>query len=333
MESSRRPSLSTLVLVLAAGLVQFSPVTALGDVPRPLGSHPVNAHETAEAVGWMLGADSDSRKVVIGVVIGCVALIGISLLIGRSSGQSAPPSPHHRLGGDITEDRRPMDDEGGMIPPPPSPSGPPALDPDEEFFQCSMETLPIDRTRVPRKVRRDESSPSHSHNQSHTPQSLYTPPPGPSGGADRSAERSGSGSWPVPPPPTPSGLPHGSPPPPPPPLPPARVTKIWIFQGRDRDGKSHVVQVHEGFFGTPGSKVIVGRGEQCQVKLENTSLSRAHAQLLLEPGGQLFIRDLGSSNGTRVNGRALVKEGLSMLGEGDMLDLGEVKLRVTLFQQ
>ncbi len=42
---------------------------------------------------------------------------------------------------------------------------------------------------------------------------------------------------------------------------------------------------------------LVGRGEDCDVTLSNGSLSRKHAQILVEKGSH-FIKDLGSRNKT-----------------------------------
>ncbi len=46
--------------------------------------------------------------------------------------------------------------------------------------------------------------------------------------------------------------------------------------------------------------------------------------------GQLLLADLGSHNGTRVNGQPLSPQGISLLSDGDTLVLGEVTLRMTV---
>jgi hypothetical protein len=50
--------------------------------------------------------------------------------------------------------------------------------------------------------------------------------------------------------------------------------------------------------------VIIGRLKQCDITLPSAHISRNHARLYLEDG-LLMIEDLGSSNGSIVNGRAL----------------------------
>src|SRR6185295_9435606 len=46
--------------------------------------------------------------------------------------------------------------------------------------------------------------------------------------------------------------------------------------------------------------LIIGRGDGCEVRIEHHVLSRRHARLV--PGPRLTIQDLGSTNGTRING-------------------------------
>lgn len=60
-------------------------------------------------------------------------------------------------------------------------------------------------------------------------------------------------------------------------------------------------------------------------------VSRRHAEFILSEG-QLHLRDLGSTNGTRLNGRLLQPNRLYRLGEDDLLQLGNIYLRVKLSQ-
>jgi len=65
-------------------------------------------------------------------------------------------------------------------------------------------------------------------------------------------------------------------------------------------------------FHTLKSMTLVGRGPECDLEIESNLLSRHHARLILE-GNQLRVEDLGSSNGTFINGerieRATAKPG------------------------
>lgn len=50
-----------------------------------------------------------------------------------------------------------------------------------------------------------------------------------------------------------------------------------------------------------GSKFTIGRGPACQLRLGSATVSRTHATIERR-GGRLFLRDLGSTNGTIING-------------------------------
>src|SRR4029453_3988789 len=47
--------------------------------------------------------------------------------------------------------------------------------------------------------------------------------------------------------------------------------------------------------------VVVGRKEECDLRLDHKSVSKMHC-VLVKTEGLLLLRDLGSTNGTRVNG-------------------------------
>jgi pSer/pThr/pTyr-binding forkhead associated (FHA) protein len=63
---------------------------------------------------------------------------------------------------------------------------------------------------------------------------------------------------------------------------------------------------------------VLGRANSCDYVIYDPTVSNRHAELLREPDGWV-IRDLGSRNGTRVNGW-LVKE--QRLRDGDTLTFG-----------
>ena len=46
---------------------------------------------------------------------------------------------------------------------------------------------------------------------------------------------------------------------------------------------------------------LVGRGDDCDVRLDHKSVSKFHC-VIVKTDGLLLLRDLGSTNGTRVNG-------------------------------
>ena len=72
-------------------------------------------------------------------------------------------------------------------------------------------------------------------------------------------------------------------------------------------------------------ELLVGAAADCDLVLADPTVSRHHARVWPVAGG-LRVCDLGSRNGTRIDGQPLAGEG--MLAAGAVLDLGDVSLRV-----
>lgn len=71
-----------------------------------------------------------------------------------------------------------------------------------------------------------------------------------------------------------------------------------------------------------GDEVLVGRLAECQVRLQDANVSRRHAAFIrLDDGWAL--QDLGSTNGTRVNGQEIDRVRLS---DGDVIEIGLTRL-------
>ena len=66
----------------------------------------------------------------------------------------------------------------------------------------------------------------------------------------------------------------------------------------------------------------LGRSAEADVRLPDTGVSRLHAEVRLEPDGT-YVVDLGSTNGTTVNGRKVTRTALS---DGDRVALGPAAL-------
>ncbi|MEH0969996.1 DUF3662 and FHA domain-containing protein [Micromonospora sp. CPCC 205546] len=79
------------------------------------------------------------------------------------------------------------------------------------------------------------------------------------------------------------------------------------------DGRTYPLQM--------GSTVI-GRGDQANLRLPDVGISRRHARLDFD-GGQVVLTDLGSTNGTMVNGQRVSAVALN---PGDMVQLGTTTL-------
>ncbi len=75
----------------------------------------------------------------------------------------------------------------------------------------------------------------------------------------------------------------------------------------------------------PDRDVVVGRSEECNITLKTEEVSRQHCRLSVSDG-QLSVCDLGSRNGTLVNGREVA--GVTVLQDGDELQIGPMKFRV-----
>ena len=73
------------------------------------------------------------------------------------------------------------------------------------------------------------------------------------------------------------------------------------------------------------SERVFGRDATCDVPLDDPTVSRRHAALR-QRGGELFVADLGSQNGTFVNGERIRIE--TALHEGDVLSIGAHDFRI-----
>ncbi len=67
-------------------------------------------------------------------------------------------------------------------------------------------------------------------------------------------------------------------------------------------------------------KVVFGRGEECDVVIENQLLSRKHCMVINEEG-KIVLQDLGSTNGTYVDGKRVEK---TVLKSGQRVFLGDI---------
>ena len=74
-----------------------------------------------------------------------------------------------------------------------------------------------------------------------------------------------------------------------------------------------------------GSSLIVGRASICDIVVDDLELSRQHF-CLESDNGNVFITDLGSTNGTSVNGIGIA--GKRRLNPGDMVEAGSMKFTI-----
>ena len=71
---------------------------------------------------------------------------------------------------------------------------------------------------------------------------------------------------------------------------------------------------------------VVGRKEDCDVRLEHKSVSKQHC-VIVKTDGLLVLRDLGSTNGTRVNGQRVRRAALL---PNDQVSVASLRFRVHL---
>lgn len=93
------------------------------------------------------------------------------------------------------------------------------------------------------------------------------------------------------------------------------VPPTWFLEGFLGEGKSLVIPI------TP-LPFMVGRRETCDLKLSSPNISREHAVLFLV-GNRLWVRDLGSRNGTFVNRELVIKE--TPLSPGESIHFGDLE--------
>ena len=93
---------------------------------------------------------------------------------------------------------------------------------------------------------------------------------------------------------------------PPPPEPEERVTLTL-------EGRAHPIT---------SPSVVIGRSRECDLRVADGNASRRHAEVVRE-GTTYVVVDLGSTNGTELNGRRITREELT---DGDRITIGATDL-------
>lgn len=96
----------------------------------------------------------------------------------------------------------------------------------------------------------------------------------------------------------------------------ARVVKAHLRGLGDCAGQTVTLPPQGGY---------VGREPSSDVPIENDSVSRQHAELIADAGGLYCVRDLGSSNGTFINGARLEPGVESPLNHNDKVRFGDTQ--------
>lgn len=96
---------------------------------------------------------------------------------------------------------------------------------------------------------------------------------------------------------------------------------VWFLSGPTQPGEA---VLHSPIDGNP---YIVGRKTGVSLKLQFRTVSGNHASAWVEDGA-LYIRDLGSTNGTYVNGERIEKDQTVQVSEEDLIHFAEAPFRV-----
>ncbi len=76
-----------------------------------------------------------------------------------------------------------------------------------------------------------------------------------------------------------------------------------------------------------GKRLSVGRGKDNDLYLNDATVSKIHAALVVNREGTLLVADTGSTNGTFVNGRRIAYGEARQIESGDVVAFGDVEVR------
>ena len=76
----------------------------------------------------------------------------------------------------------------------------------------------------------------------------------------------------------------------------------------------------------PGTQTLIGRDERSELRLQDRAVSARHAVVNYGLEGKIAIIDIGSTNGTMVNGKRIQS---SPLTDGDYVEIGDAVLRIS----
>ena len=77
-----------------------------------------------------------------------------------------------------------------------------------------------------------------------------------------------------------------------------------------------------------GKRLNVGRASDNELSLNDASVSKVHAALLMTGEGTLLVADTGSTNGTYLNGRRISYGESRLIEDGDVVGFGDVEVRL-----
>jgi hypothetical protein len=101
-------------------------------------------------------------------------------------------------------------------------------------------------------------------------------------------------------------------------------------KGRRQRGEPRVLTISQGSQAglsaeLAGGMIMIGRGADCQLILDDDYVSTRHARVVATPNG-IYVEDLGSTNGTYVNGQRITAPTTITLA--DSVRIGKTMLRL-----
>lgn len=108
-------------------------------------------------------------------------------------------------------------------------------------------------------------------------------------------------------------------------------TGVGLVKGQRKEGAIWSILVDRGPKGLKGMKldvlgpVVIGRSPGADIVIPEPYVSGRHARFTLQ-GPALIVEDLGSTNGTLVNGHSVFEP--AILRDGDEIEVGDVVLKV-----
>jgi pSer/pThr/pTyr-binding forkhead associated (FHA) protein len=111
--------------------------------------------------------------------------------------------------------------------------------------------------------------------------------------------------------------------------PAAATPRAWMLSGFDPSGRALQLELRPAS-GETSRRWVVGRdGGRSQLVIDDTSVSGAHAEIAFVAGEGLSLRDLGSTNGTKVDGTGIGTHPVALKDAGQEVTFGAAKLRLS----
>jgi hypothetical protein len=116
------------------------------------------------------------------------------------------------------------------------------------------------------------------------------------------------------------------------------VRRDWKRAGQPPPATFGLVVTHSGTDAVPVGQVFelrrvstIGRLPEATVRLNDEHVSARHAEMLRSTDGSWLLRDVGSTNGTQLNGKTIT--GQVPVRDGDLIGLGASTLRLESLSQ